>query len=59
MEAEAGIQAARQRGVDKHKQTDRGRQARYGSSQSRWQVGRMKAVAGSGRAKGKGRQGKV
>jgi hypothetical protein len=47
------------RGVGKQKQADRGRQVRYGSNHSCWQVGRMKAVAGSCRAKEGGRQGKV
>jgi hypothetical protein len=45
--------------VGGQKQADRGRQARYASNYSHWQVGRMKAVAGSGRAKVGGRQGKV
>jgi hypothetical protein len=53
MEAEVGTEMLGDR------QTDRGRQARYASSHSCWQVGRMKVVAGSGRAKGGGRQGKV
>jgi hypothetical protein len=48
-----------QRGVGRQKQADRGRQARYACSHSCWQVGRMKEVAGSGRAKGGSRQGKV
>jgi hypothetical protein len=45
------------KGVRKQKQADRGRQVRYARNHSCWQVGRMKAVAGSGWAKEGGRQG--
>jgi hypothetical protein len=41
-------------GVRKQKQAGRGRQVRYASDDRRWHMGRMKAVAGSGRAEKKG-----